>query len=342
MSHNTKTTIYDISEKLKVSAATVSRALNDNPKISIKTRELVRKTAKEMNYHQNRLAQAFQKGKTNNVGVVVPFINRNFFSSVIRGIEEKLSPHGYHVIICQTHEDVKTEKEQIKILLGTQVDGIIMSVSKTTQNTDHIKEVLDQGKPLIFFDRRKDIPGVSSVTINDFEGAFAVTEHLIKQGCENIAYLSGDRGLDIYAERYRGYLAALKAYNLAFEKDYVFDLSNTTIESGTFAVKNLWNLNKKPDAIFSSGDYAALGALQELKRKNIKIPQEVCLSGFSNEAFTEYTEPSITSVDQTPLLMGKIAAEVFLEQIQGSQTLTIEKKVVLKPGLRIRNSSKRK
>ncbi|MGB8704993.1 MAG: LacI family DNA-binding transcriptional regulator [Gillisia sp.] len=340
MNEKEKVTIYDISKRLSISAATVSRALNDNPKISAKTKELVLSTAAEMNYKQNRLAQALKSGRTNNVGVIVPYIDRNFFSSVIRGIEEELSPHGYHVIICKTHELVENEINHINTLLNTQIDGIFMSISKTTQNTDHISKVLKEKTPLIFFDRKKDIPGFSSVTIDDFKGGYAATEHLIKQGCKKIVHFSGDLNLEIYKNRCDGYMAALKDYNIPVKEEYIMQV-NSKIESGASAVAQLWELKEKPDAIFSAGDYAALGAIQELKKRDIRIPDDVCVVGFSNEPFTKYMELPITSVDQTPLNMGKISAQVFLEQIQGSNTLTIEKKVVLAPELCIRNSSQR-
>jgi len=340
MKQKQKVTIYDISKKLNVSAATVSRALNDNPKISLKTRELVIRAAKEMNYKQNQLAQALKSGKSHNVGIIVPFINRNFFSSVIRGIEEELTPHGYHVIICQTHENVDNEIEQINTLLNMQIDGIFMSVSKTTKNTDHIKKVLDENTPLVFFDRKKEIAGVSSVTIDDFKGGYLATEHLILQGCKRIAHFPGDLNLEIYQNRYKGYLAALKTHDIKFNPDYIIE-TNSKVESGASAASKLWELDEKPDAIFSAGDYTALGAIQELKRRQIRIPQELCVVGFSNEPFTKYMEMPITSVDQTPVTMGKIAAQVFLEQIKGSQTITIEKKVVLAPELYIRDSSNR-
>lgn len=335
-----KTTIYDISKVLKLSAATVSRALNNSPKISLKTKELVVKTAKEMNYKQNKLAQALKNGKTNNVGVIVPYINRSFFSSVIRGIEETLTPHGYHVIICQTHENVENEVKQIGTLLDAQIDGIFISVSKTTENTDHIKKIFDEGTPLVFFDRKKEIAGISSVTTDDFKGGFMVTEHLIEQGCRKIACFSGDLNLEIYMNRYKGYVAALKHHNIPINTNFVVQVSST-IESGASATKTLWESDVKPDAIFSTGDYAALGAIQELKRRSVKIPQEVCVVGFSNEPFTKYMELPVSSVDQTPLVMGKIAAEVFLEQINGGQTLTMEKRVVLTPELCVRRSSNR-
>ena len=341
MKSKEKVTIYDISKKLNISAATVSRALNNNPKISDKTRELVAKTAQQMNYKQNRLAQALKHGRTNNVGVIVPYINRSFFSSVIRGIEEELTPHGYHIIICQSHEEVKNEAEQINALLSTQIDGIFMSVSRTTKKTDHIQKVLDEQTPLVFFDRKIDVPGVSSVVLDDFKAGYIATEHLIKEDCKKIAHLSGDINLEIYKNRFEGYKTALKDYEIKFNPEYVIQV-NSKIESGIQAVDELWKLEDKPDAIFSAGDYAALGAMQELRHRKIKIPEEVCVVGFSNEPFTKYMELPITSMDQTPLVMGKIAAQVFLEQVKENKTLSIEKKVVLPPELMIRESSSRK
>ncbi|TDN95444.1 LacI family transcriptional regulator [Salegentibacter sp. 24] len=336
-----KVTIYDISKKLNVSAATVSRALNNNPKISLSTRELVLKTAREMNYKQNRLAQALKSGKSNNVGVIVPYINRSFFSSVIRGIEEELTPHGYHVIICQTHENYEYEIDQINTLINTQIDGIFMSVSKTTLNTEHIEKALAEGTPLVFFDRKKDIPGVSSVTIDDFKAGYLATEQLIKQGCKKIAHFSGDLNLEIYKNRYDGYIKALEDNNLKVKQEYILK-TNSKIESGASAVEELWELNEKPDAIFSASDYTALGAIQQLKKMGLKIPEDVCVTGFSNEPFTKYMELPISSVDQTPLTMGKIAAQVFLEQMNENQKVSIEKKVVLTPELIVRESSNRR
>ena len=336
-----KTTIYDISKKLGISAATVSRALNNNPKISEKTRKLVAKTAAEMNYKQNRLAQALKKGRTNNVGVIVPYINRSFFSSVIRGIEEELTPQGYHIIICQSHEEIKNEAEQLNALLNTQIDGIFLSVSKTTQDTEHIRKAQEEGTPIVFFDRKIDVPGVSSVVLDDYKAGYMATEHLIKEGCTRIAHLSGDINLEIYKNRFEGYKAALKANKIKFNPGYVIQTSSK-IESGMKAVEELWELKVKPDAIFSAGDYAALGAIQELKSRKINIPEEVCVVGFSNEPFTKYMELPITSMDQTPLMMGKIAAQVFLEQVKEKKSRSIEKKVVLPPELIVRESSNRK
>lgn len=333
-----KTTIYDIAEKLNITAATVSRALNNNPRISASTRKLVMETALAMNYKQNKLALALKSGKSNNVGVIVPYINRNFFSSIIRGIEEELYPHGYHVIICQTFEIETKEIETINTLLNAQVDGILMSISKATIGLEHFNRVLEKNVPLIFFDRKKNIEGVSTVTIDDFKGGYEATKHLIEQGCKRIAHLSGDRSLEIYNDRFEGYKQALKENNIQFDERYVLQTKSDT-EAGKKAINKLLKLKEQPDAVFSSSDYVALGVIQQLKEKGIKVPDEFCVVGFSNEPFTKFMELSITSVDQSTMMMGKMAAKVFLEQVNDNQNVKIEKKVVLAPELLIRKSS---
>ena len=336
-----KTTIYDIAKKLGITAATVSRAMNNNPKISESTRKLVLETAIKMNYKQNRLAQSLRSGKSNNVGVIVPRIDSNFFGSVIRGIEEELHPEGYHVIICQTHEDENRQIENISTLLNAQVDGILMSISNVSKENDHfIKNVVDKKVPLIFFDRKKEMKGVSSVTINDFEAGYLATKNLIEQGCTRIAHLTGDQSIEIFEHRNNGFKSAILDSGLVLNEDYIFQ-TKSRVEAGRMAVDKLLSLDPPPDGIFSSSDFAALGAIQELRERGIKIPEEVCVFGFGNEPFTAFMELSISSVDQSPLEMGKMAAKVFLEQINNTDKVKIEKNVVLIPELKIRKSSSR-
>tara|TARA_R110002049_G_scaffold993_2_gene7100 strand:- start:41799 stop:42839 length:1041 start_codon:yes stop_codon:yes gene_type:complete len=333
-----KTTIYDIAKKLDITAATVSRALNNNPKISEATRELVVKTAAKMNYEQNRLALALKSGKSNNVGVIVPRIDSNFFASIIRGIEDELSPFGYHVIICQTHEKNDKEVETVDTLLNAQVDGILMSISKSSKDASHLDRIIKKNIPLIFFDRRRIMEGVSSVTIDDFEGGYQATKHLIKQGCKRIAHFCGNRNIEIFKERFSGYKQALLDHGMELDEDYVIQIKSN-IDEGAKAMKSLLKMENPPDGLFSSSDFSALGAIQELKSQGIKVPNEFCVAGFSNEPFTRFMELSITSIDQSPLEMGKMAAQVFLEQMNHTDTFKIEKKIVLEPKLIIRKSS---
>lgn len=329
-----KVTIYDIAKSLNITAATVSRALNNNPSISQATKEGVLKMAASMNYEQNKLALALKSGKSNNVGIIVPRIDSNFFGSTIRGIEEELNPKGYHVIICQTHGDESKESENIDAMLNAQVDGILISTS--SHETVAFEKILNKGIPLIFFDRKKTMSNVSSVTINDYEGGYKATKHLIDIGCKKIAHFAGDTNIEIFSDRYLGYKQALEDNQMEVNDAYVIKTKSTLVD-GKKSLKKLLKLDVPPDAIFSSGDFAALGAIRELKSRGINVPEEFSVVGFSNEPFTKFMELSISTVDQFPLEMGKMAARVFLEQVDNK--INIEKKVVLDPELIIRKSS---
>lgn len=336
-----KTTIYDIANELKITAATVSRALNNNPRISKNTRELVLITAAKMNYKQNRLAVALKSGKSKNVGVVVPYINRSFFPSIIRGIEDELYPKGYHVIISQTHEDNEREVKIIQNLLNAQVDGILISTSYAEEQKENFESVLKKNTPFIFFDRKLNIPNISSVTIDDYQGGFDATQHLIDQGCKKIAHFYVGNGLEIYRKRIEGYKDALAQNNIKLVPEYIVSLKSD-IEAGKEAAELLMNLPTPPDAIFSSTDNGLLEAIKYLQSNSIKIPEDFCVVGFSNEPFTQFMEPSISSIDQSPVEMGRMTAKVFLEQIENNDTVTIQKNVIIPPKLIIRTSSSNK
>lgn len=333
-----KTTIYDIAEKLSLTAATVSRALNNNPKISEKTRKLVQETALAMNYEQNTLAKALKSGKSFNVGVIVPRIDSNFFASVIRGIEQELTPKGYHVIICQTHDQENQETGNINSLLNAQVDGILMSVTNAKTKNKIFDNISRKRVPLIFFDRKKDIPNVSSVTIDDFNGAYQATQHLIDQGCKRIAHFSNDRRLEIFKNRYLGYKQAIIDNGLEYDESLVIDTFSKVL-AGRESAKQLLSLENRPDAIFSSSDFSALGAIEEIKAHKLRIPEDISVIGFSNEPFTRFMELSITSVDQSPIEMGRKAALVFLEEVDSKAKVKKTQQIVLQPELIIRKSS---
>lgn len=334
-----KTTIYDIAKALNITAATVSRALNDSPRVKDATKHLIIETAKQMNYEQNKLAQALKSGKSYNVGVIVPYITSNFFASIIRGIEEELYPKGYHVIICQTHDQENLEIENITSLLNAQVDGILMSISNSNiENNPTFKNLLRKNVPLIFFDRKKDIKGVSSVTIDDFKGAYLATQHLIEQGCKRIAHLSNDRSLEIFQNRYLGYKQAILDAGLEFDDRLVVE-TVSKVDEARKSTQKLLHLNQRPDGIFASCDFSALGAIKEIKGNNLRIPEDICVTGFSNEPFSQFMELSITSVDQSPMEMGRIAANVFLDEVKNDKNSKSEKQIILAPELIIRQSS---
>ncbi|WP_234108403.1 MULTISPECIES: LacI family DNA-binding transcriptional regulator [Chryseobacterium] len=335
---NGKVTIYDIAKKLNITAATVSRALNGNQNISEKTRKMVLEAAHEMNYKQNKLALALKSGRSNYIGVIVPRINTNFFGSVIRGLEEELNAKGFNIIITQSHNDEAMEAKNIETLIDSHVDAIF--ISSSSKSSKALQKILDAKIPLIFFDRRKIMDHVSSVTIDDFTGGYLATKHLIDTGCKRIAHIvSGPIELEIFRERHRGYQQALEDHHIDYRKEYVLK-TNSSIEEGKRAIDLLFNLPEKPDAIFSASDFVALGAIQELQARNIKVPEEVSVIGFANEPFTEFLELSISTVDQFPLEMGRTAARVYLNQETNPENKNIQKKVVLEPKLILRKSTR--
>jgi LacI family transcriptional regulator len=338
---NERITIHDIARKLNITASTVSRALNDHPRISAETKKAVIKTAQKFNYQPNNIAAALRNGKTNIIGIIVPTADRSFFSSVVRGIEEIANKSRYNVMICQTYDNYEKEVACVDALLNARVDGIIASHGKDTENFGHFLKVKERGIPLIFFDRSNDELEISHVVIDDYLGAFKATEHLIQQGCQRIAHFTNFRKISIYRERLRGYREALLNNGLPFNESLVVE-SNLQLEDGRTSMEKLLKLKQIPDAVFSASALGAVGAMQVLKERSIKIPQEVALVAFSNESFTSFTDPSLTSVDQHSLRIGNAAAEIFLEEISVGRNKFIPQKIVLKPELIIRDSSRKK
>lgn len=337
MAKNNRTTIHDIASFLNITASTVSRALNDNPRISKATRKAVLKAAKQLNYQPNNIAAALRHGKSHIIGVVVPTANRAFFASVVRGIEEIANKINYKVIICQSYDNYEREVQTINALMSARVDGIIASISKTTQKFSHFKKAQERGIPVVLFDRTTDALNVSQIMIDDHLGAYEVVSHLIAQGCRRIAHFTSPVKISIFKERLRGYIDALKDYNIPIDQELIIE-SNLQLEDGRRSMSHLLDLKDRPDAIFSASDYGAMGAMQVLKEHHIKIPDEVALAGFSNEPFTSFTDPTLTSVDQFSITMGKVTAEQFFEQLRVG-TKYLPQKTVLKPELIVRQSS---
>ncbi len=336
-----KATLQDIATKLNTTTSTVSRALNDNPRISKATKKAVLKAAKELNYQPNNIAAALRRGKSHLIGVIVPTADRAFFASVVRGIEEISKKLNYKVIICQSYDDYDEEVETISALANAQVDGIIVSISKKTINTDHFQRAIDKGIPIVLFDRTSDKLNVNQVMIDDYRGAYDVVSHLIEQGCRRIAHFTSPVKISIYKERLRGYIDALENHDIPFDEALVIE-SNMQLEDGRISMEKLLAKNIEVDAVFSSSDYAAMGAMQVLKERNIKIPEEVALAGFANEPFTSFTDPTLTTVDQRSLDMGHATAELFFKQLKEAESGAGKvQKIILQPKLIIRQTSLR-
>src|SRR5699024_5915965 len=196
---------------------------------------------------------------------------------IIRGIEEVANKSGYRVIISQSNDSTEKEQSNIKALLESQVDGILASYAKETTSFTHYKEVIDRGVPLIFFDRLNEVLEsfqTGAVVIDDYLGAYKATTHLIKQGCRRIAHFSGPQHINIYKERKRGYIEALRRNDIAIEESLIIE-SALNLKAGKELGQQILSWNKLPDAVFSASDFGAVGAMEIFKENGIKVPQDI-------------------------------------------------------------------
>jgi len=229
----------------------------------------------------------------------------------------------------------------IETFLSARVDGILVSIAKETTDYSHFIEMKTRGMPIVFFDRAIDDLGISSVTINDYKGAFMATDHLIKQGYKKIAHIAGPQHIKLFNDRLKGYMGALQANKIMVDADLIY-MGDVSIEAGKRAIKYFFEKENKPDAAFTVEDFTALGALKELKDKNIKTPEEFGLIGFANELFGEHITPSLSTIDQQTVLMGKESFKLLLNMISKGSRDTLPQKIILDPIPIFRNSSRHK
>jgi LacI family repressor for deo operon, udp, cdd, tsx, nupC, and nupG len=337
-----RTTIYDIAAKLNITASSVSRALNNSNYVNENTKQLILKTAAEMNYKRNILASNLRKGHSKTIGIVVPRINQNFFANVIAGIEEATYEKDYNLIICQSGESHEKEVKCVNALVNQQVDCIVISISAESHDYKHLKNVIDHGIQLIQFDRVVDELETLKVINDNEQASMEAVSHLIEQGYKRIALLEGPQNLDIFRQRKNGYLSALKKYKLLVIDELLVE-NALTKEMGAEATRKLLSLKNPPDAIFAStSDFSALGVLEVATAMGFKVPGQLGILGYSNEAFTELTSPSITTIDQFSIYMGKTVADLYFQEMKNKDISVVPKTISIKPKLIIRSSTLRK
>lgn len=329
-------TIKDIARELKVSPSTVSRALKDHPDISVETKRAVNELAEKLNYQPNAVALSLKQQRSNTIGIIIPEIVHYFFSSVISGIEDVAYEAGFNVIICQSNEMADREKANVKTLLASQVDGILVSVSKATTDFSHLEKIRKNKVPLVFYDRI--VPGfeVDQVIIDDFDAAYRATRHLTDSGRKRIAHFAGPQNLLIGRQRKEGYKKALEDTGIHLGEALVYDADN--FEKARLAVLKILETGTEIDGIFAVNDLTAIGAMQTLQKRGIKIPGEIAVVGFSDGRFSGITDPTLTSVDQHGYEMGTVATRMLLKRILSKEDYPAETKV-LNANLIVRESS---
>ncbi|MBT1701757.1 LacI family DNA-binding transcriptional regulator [Chryseosolibacter indicus] len=331
-------TIKDIAKTLGISKSTVSRALCGRTDIHPDTKKKIIELARSLNYEPNALAINLKQQRTNTIGVIIPETVNGFFARATGGIQKRADMAGMNVMICQSDESYIIEKKNIHSLMSGRVDGVIISVSHETDQSEHFAALQQKGIPMVFFDRISEDLETSQIITNNHEIAFEGTNHLISQGCKRIAYVAGPHHLNNSKNRLHGYLDALKQHNIEVQDSYIIHSSYKSDKVEEYT-RYLLNLPQRPDAVFAINDFAAVEMMHILKKSGLRIPDDIAILGFNNENISRFVEPSLSSIDHPAYDIGMAAAEVLINQIRHPE-LKPEKRIV-KSKLIIRESTQK-
>ncbi len=314
MSGKGKVTIYDLAQQLHTTASTVSRALQDNPRISAKMREAVQKLARELHYIPDPIAHHLRTGKGNVLGIIVPRIDRNFFASIISSFQQVANSHNYQVIIAASGESLAEEERAVQALAQKKVDGIAMSLSVESHDVNYEEFLESQNIPLVYFDRTPIETKTDTVSNDNFQVGYDAVMQLYKIGCRKIGHFAGAFNQLAYAQRYKGYCKALEDLGLPLLEEWLFKKS-ITIEAGTEAAQKILQMQDRPDGIFSSGDFPAITAIDIFRRKGLNVPKDIAIIGVANEPFDSYLSTPLSSFDLHQHRIGEMAARILLSRL---------------------------
>lgn len=334
-------TIYDIAQKLDLSSATVSRGLQDHPAINKNTRKKIQEAARELGYRHNNFASSLRKQKTNTIGVIVHELNSNFITSVLAGIEKITTEAGYDLIIAHSSESFKKEAANALNFFHKRVDGLIASLAFDTNGLEHYKEYEERGIPVIFFDRVEEQSDSTKVIIDNYKCGYEATQHLIEQGCKRIVLVTANLKRNVYAQRHKGYTDALFDNSITYNKDYVL-IKDLSEQCGVEAALQIMKMKPLPDGAFITNDFSAAVCMQTLKEHGVRIPEDIAVVGFNNDAIGKIIEPQLTTIDYPGIDMGEIAARNLINHLKGLSNIKHTNTIVVRSNLIIRKSSLKK
>ncbi len=314
---NTSVRLEDLARALKLSIATVSRALSNSPRVKKDTKKKVLKKAEEMGYRPNQIAKSLSSGKTNVIGVIIPRYDEPFFIEVCRGIDHYFRKHHYRIIISSSRNSFAFEKENVLAYERGTVDGVIMSFTHDTKTFDHVNELIDRKMPVVLFDNiSQTIEGAGHVKIDDYKSSYKAVEILIKNKNKHIGYIGGTSLKTVFNLRLKGLTDALKDNDLEYNPDFILKCKSYHQEHEYFEVYHfLSKLKNMPDAFFCSTDNYAILCIKSLQKLGYNVPKDIEVIGFGNLHYSSMFSPELTSVSQPSFKMGEKAAEMLLSKI---------------------------
>jgi LacI family transcriptional regulator len=337
-----KITLKKIAKEFDVSISTVSKALKDSHEISEELREKIKAFAKYYHYKPNSLALNLRNQKTKTIGVIIPQIVHHFFSKVISGIEHVANEKGYNVMICLSNESYEKEVLNMDMLANGIVDGIIISVAKQTEEKGdytHFKELINNGIPLVLFDRKIDEIKCNKVLVDDFGGGYIAAKHLIDIGCKKIAILTTPNHVTVGNIRKEGYIKALEDNNMFVDESLIVKVNEEDNLANQIA--KIFNNMNPPDGIFAVNEIYAATAVKIAKNKGLNVPDDVAIMGFTDGLISEFSSPQLTTVAQHGYTMGEKSMEILLDELDNQDTDYQYKTNIISTDIVIRESTQK-
>ena len=330
MKEKTPITMKDIAKALGVSVATVSRALQDSPRISEERRNAIKKYAREHHFNPNFMAGSLRKSRVQPlriIGVILPQFTHYYFSSILSGIEEEAARRGYRVIVAQSNEKYEQEVEICRSFASYNLCGVIVSQAKDTKDYEHFRRLQELGIPMVFYDRICTALDASRVVVDDYMGAFNAVNYLIATGCRRIAFYGSSMRLEISKNRYNGYKDAILKAGLKVNPDFVIECDNRAAAEDM--TPRILEREVIPDGFFAVNDDTAIGIMYTAKRMGYRVPQDISICGFTNGQRAIACDPMLTTVEQRGVKVGQESVDILIDQVEGIIPADkIEKRVV--------------
>ena len=318
MNEKAPLTMKDIAREFGISVSTVSRALQDSPRISAERRAMIQQFAREHNFTPNMLAESLRHSKVQPlkvIGVIIPEFTHFYFSSVLAGIEEEASSRGYRIMVALSDENYEREVRICQSFYENKVCGIIVSQAKNTRRYDHFERLMDAGLPLVFYDRICTGINASRVVVDDYMGAFNAVSHLIETGCNRIAFYGSAPTLEISKNRFNGYKDALLKNGLPYDESLTRICDNRA--DAEAITPELLQGDHIPNGFFAVNDDTAIGILYTAKRMGFRVPEDISICGFTNGQRAVACDPMLTTVEQRGVKVGEEAADILIDQVEG-------------------------
>ncbi|CAA0147212.1 LacI family DNA-binding transcriptional regulator [Tenacibaculum maritimum] len=335
-------TIKDIANHFKVSISTVSKALNDSYEISAGTKEKIQKFAKENNYKPNFNALSLKNRKTKTIGIIIPNMLNYFFAQVFKGVEKIANSKGYKIISCISNESFNKEVQAMEMLSNGSIDGFILSIAEETEiknNFDHFEKTINEGTPIVMFDRIAKNIHCDKVITNDYHGAINAVNHLSKTGHKNIVFISTMNHLQIGQKRLKGYVKGLEMAGMPINEDLIINIQEEDYKKYESILTPIF-ANRAIDSVIATDESSAIAAMKVAIRKGYKVPENFSVIAFSNGILARHSSPKLTTISQHGELMGATAAKMLINRLEQKKPKEDVETVIIKTDLVERKSTK--